>query len=47
MEQADRLLACISMNVLDVAQFKLSRGIVWHVSSVLESKKTIVASLSA
>lgn len=44
MEQADKLLARISVNILDVAQFKLSLGIV---SSVCESKMTIIASLCA
>lgn len=47
MEQADRLLAYISVNVPDMAQFELSHGVVWHVSSMLESKKTIMASLHA
>jgi len=47
MEQADRLLVCILMNVPDVSRFGLSHGVAWHFSSVLESKKTIMASLRA
>lgn len=34
---------CISVIVPDVVQFELSHGIMWHVSSMLDSRKTIMA----
>lgn len=49
MEQADGLLAYILVNIPDVAQFELPHGVLWHVFSMLESKKKkkIMASLHA